>query len=83
VQGGLRDAGLGRDRAEALAVGFEEPRVLDLVGGVGHGAADVAALGLGDRAGVRVRLGRCTSSATSNSSTAYRTGDRLPFISSA
>jgi hypothetical protein len=35
VQGGLGDAGLSGDDAEGVALGLEEPGVLDLVFGVG------------------------------------------------
>jgi hypothetical protein len=51
VQGSLRDAGLGRDLAEAVTAVPEQPCVLDLVCRVGKGPADLPAGGFGDGAG--------------------------------
>jgi hypothetical protein len=57
VQGGLGDAGLGGDLAEAVALLVQQPGVFDLVIGVGDGSADAAAGGFGDGAGVGGALG--------------------------
>jgi hypothetical protein len=57
VQGRLRDAGLGGDYSEGAALGLEETRVLDLVGWVGDGAADVPVTGFGHGTGVGSVLG--------------------------
>jgi hypothetical protein len=43
VQGRLRDGGLGDDLAKALAPAVEQPRVLDLVSGVGDGPTNARA----------------------------------------
>jgi hypothetical protein len=52
VQGGLRDAGLGGDHSEGAALVPEEAGVLDFLGRVGDGPADVTVPGFGDGAGV-------------------------------
>ena len=53
----LGDAGLGADLAVAFALAAEQAGVLDLVGGMRDRAASLAAVGLGDAAGVRRPLG--------------------------
>jgi hypothetical protein len=46
------DMNASRDLAEAVTAALEQPRVLDLVGGMGDRPADLAARGFGHSAGV-------------------------------
>ena len=58
MQGGLGNAGLGRDLAEADALVLEQPSVFDFVGWVGDRSADTAAGGFGDGDGAGGAFGR-------------------------
>jgi hypothetical protein len=57
VEGGLGDASLGRDLAEAVAAAPKQPRVLDLARRMGDRSAYLPPSGLGDGAGVCGTLG--------------------------
>ena len=52
MQAGPGNSGSGSDLAEAVTAALEQPRVLDLVGGMGDRPADLAARGFGHSAGV-------------------------------